>query len=155
MAERPYRHTQVATVTIVPLATGALFCAGLALAIANPIPLAFVLFLVVIGVLFTTLTTEVSNGSLECWFGPGAIKRRIPLRTVESVSVVRNRWYYGWGIRLTPHGWLWNVSGLGAIELQFLGGHRFRIGSDEPDRLADAIRAELGSAGAARSPGRR
>jgi hypothetical protein len=56
---------------------------------------------------------------------------------------VRTPWYYGWGIRLTPYGWLWNVSGTGGVELRFEDGGRFRVGSDEPDRLADAIHLRM------------
>ncbi len=50
-----------------------------------------------------------------------------------------NRWYYGWGIRLTPQGWLWNVAGLDAVELTFSNGKKFRIGTDEPGKLLEAL----------------
>ena len=49
----------------------------------------------------------------------------------------------GWGIRLIPNGWLWNVSGLGAVELSLVNGQRFRIGTDEPEQLATAIQGAL------------
>jgi hypothetical protein len=57
--------------------------------------------------------------------------------------VAKTPWYYGWGIRLTPTGWLWNVSGLARVEVQFDDGHRFRVGSDEPNRLAEALLSEM------------
>ncbi|HEY2931845.1 MAG TPA: hypothetical protein VGK99_08850 [Acidobacteriota bacterium] len=62
--------------------------------------------------------------------------------SVRDVRAVRTPLYYGWGIRLTPSGWLWNISGLGGVEIQFDGGHKFRIGSDEPDRLAEVLRRQ-------------
>jgi hypothetical protein len=43
------------------------------------------------------------------------------------------------GIRLSPGGVLWNVSGLDAVELSLDGGRRFRVGTDEPRALAAAI----------------
>jgi len=90
--------------------------------------------------LFSTLTVIVSDGWLECRFGVGLIWRRIRLSDVRNAEAVRNKWYYGWGIRLTPHGWLWNVAGLDAVELTFANGKKFRIGTDEPGRLLEAIR---------------
>jgi hypothetical protein len=47
--------------------------------------------------------------------------------------------WYGWSIRLTPHGWLYSVSGLAAVELTLQDGKRLRIGTDEPERLCQAI----------------
>jgi hypothetical protein len=35
--------------------------------------------------------------------------------------------------------WVWNVSGLDAVELTLRSGRRFRIGTDEPEELAKAI----------------
>lgn len=96
--------------------------------------------------LFGTLTTEVSKESLRVAFGFGLIRRTIALSRIEEVTVVKNRWYYGWGIRLTPHGWLFNVSGFDAIELRFVGGRKFRIGTDEPEVLVKALRKVLPAA---------
>jgi hypothetical protein len=59
------------------------------------------------------------------------------------VNVVRTPLYYGWGIRPAPHGWMFNVSGLGGVELIFKNNERFRIGSDEPRRLAEAIQNQM------------
>ena len=49
-------------------------------------------------------------------------------------------------MRLGPWGWMYNVSGLDAVEIELKGGGRFRIGTDEPDELVRAIRQgmELG-----------
>ncbi|MDY7014940.1 MAG: hypothetical protein SVX43_15355 [Cyanobacteriota bacterium] len=57
----------------------------------------------------------------------------------EAVAV-KNPWYYGWGIRLTPRGWLFNVSGLDAVEISLNSGRHFRIGTDRPRELERAIR---------------
>jgi hypothetical protein len=93
---------------------------------------------------FFTLTTAVSDVDVRVWFGIGLIRRRIPLGRIAGVRAVRNHWMYGWGIRLLPNGWLWNVSGLGGVELSLVNGRTFRIGTDEPKQLAAAIQEALG-----------
>ncbi len=93
--------------------------------------------------LFATLTVEIDEETLGIRFGPGVIRKRFPLKDIESCQVVTNHWYYGWGIRLTPHGGLYNVSGFNAVELQIKGGKKYRIGTDDPEGLAGAIRYSI------------
>jgi hypothetical protein len=93
-------------------------------------------------VLFSTLTVIVRDETVEVFFGPGLIRRRIPLNRIRGVRAVRTPWYYGWGIRLTPSGWLWNVSGLDGVEIEFNDGSKFRVGSNEPDKLAAVLRRQ-------------
>jgi hypothetical protein len=57
------------------------------------------------------------------------------------VRGARNRWWYGWGIRLTPHGWLYNVWGLDAVEIRRTNGRTLRVGTDDAAPLVEAIRA--------------
>jgi protein-S-isoprenylcysteine O-methyltransferase Ste14 len=136
-----YQHTQVGYLMLAVLGAGiagavyaaAVTGAGGPLAVAGILAGAFLLF--------ATLTTRVRDGRVVVSFGPGLIRRRISLDDIREVRVVRNPWYYGWGIRLTPQGWLWNVSGLWAVELELTSGRRFRIGSDEAEALAEALRA--------------
>jgi hypothetical protein len=65
--------------------------------------------------------------------------RRFELHTIAAASAVKTSWLAGWGIRLTPQGWLYNAWGRGAVRLQFAGGRRFTIGTDEPEALLAAI----------------
>lgn len=90
-----------------------------------------------------SLTTVVSEDDVQVSFGIGLIRRRIALNRITSAEAVRNHWIYGWGIRWIPNGWLWNVSGLDGVELALVNGRRFRIGTDEPERLAAAIQGAL------------
>jgi hypothetical protein len=89
--------------------------------------------------LFGSLTVAVDNEELRHWFGPGFWKKSYQLLDIESATVVRNSWFWGWGIRLTPHGWLYNVSGLDAVQLQLQSGRKLRIGTDDPQGLVEAI----------------
>ena len=89
--------------------------------------------------LFRSLTIEIDSTELRCFFGDGLIKRRFPLVEIISAKPVRNRWYYGWGVRLIPSGWMFNVSGLDAVELVLSNGKRFRIGTDNPQDVVEAI----------------
>lgn len=92
--------------------------------------------------LFGTLTTTVDEIAVHVRFGPvGLIRKRIALTEVTHARAVRNSPVYGWGMRYIPHGQLWNVWGLDAVELQLRNGTRFRIGTDEPQALLGALRS--------------
>lgn len=141
-----YLHTQVGWLlivlvggTLVGVSALLLFSAGLALALPVAVFLALVL------ACFGWLTVRVDESDVMVRFGVGLIRKRIPLAQVRSFRVVRNKWWYGWGIRFTPEGTLWNVSGLGAVELTLDGPKKFRIGSDEPEALEHALVQVLGT----------
>ncbi len=88
---------------------------------------------------FFSLNISVSDKVIQCSFQWNVIQRTILLSDVQQVEIVRNPWYWGWGIRYTPRGWLWNVSGFDAVELTYDNGRHFRIGTDEPTELCAAI----------------
>jgi hypothetical protein len=90
---------------------------------------------------FVSLTVEVDSSTLTCRFGPGFVRKRIPVADIVQATPVTNPWYIGWGIRWYPgRCWVWNVSGLQAVELDMKSGRKFRIGTDEPTALVEAIR---------------
>ena len=137
-----YKHTQVGYVT-----------GGLTLA---ALPLVYYAFMVEAGhlgvlgyavlggfgglaVLFSSLTVKVTEQELVFYFGPGFWTRRFALDDIIGAEVVRNSALYGWGIRYTHHGWLYNVSGLRAVELEIAGEGQIRIGTDEPEALTQAL----------------
>ena len=135
-----YRHTQTGYALLIGLGMGAL----LALAIMPFIPrggvvLIVVVTLVICAILFSTLTVFIGNGVLHAKFGLGLIWKTVKLSEVVSCRVIEIRWWYGWGIHLTPHGWLCNVSGYRAAEITLRNGKRFCLGSDEPTELCEAI----------------
>lgn len=101
--------------------------------------------LALICIMFGSLTVVVEPGSVLVAFGPGLIRKRIPLEHVLECKPARNKWWWGWGIRKIPNGWMYNVSGLDAVELVLRSGRTFRIGTDEPERLARVINEQLAS----------
>lgn len=142
-----YRHTQVSRVTVAGAGIACVAAVWWSLHMPEPTAVAVAVILALVLTLFSTLTVVVEDEAMVVFFGLGLIRRRIPLRRIRDVQMVRMPWYYGWGIRLTPSGWLWNVSGLGGVEIQFDDGHRFRVGSDEPNRLAEALLHEIRALG--------
>lgn len=90
--------------------------------------------------LFYQLETQVTQDAIHIKFGIGLIRKTIPLEEVASTRTVKNSWWYGWGIRLTPYGWLWNIAGYDAVELDFKNTEKsFRIGCKD----AEALKAEI------------
>jgi hypothetical protein len=118
-----------------------LLCLALA-AFVQPrvVPLSVAAFLALMLYLFHSLTVEVDPDRMVVRFGPGLIRKSFPVQRIREAEVVRNQWYYGWGIRLTPHGWLFNVSGLEAVQIRLDNGRQYRVGTDQPDELVAALR---------------
>jgi hypothetical protein len=89
------------------------------------------------------MTVTVEDGKVIVTSGTGHLRKVVDLVEVDECEPVRNRWWYGWGLRLIPNGWLINVSGLDAVELRYRGGGVLRIGTDQPWQLCDAIQLQL------------
>lgn len=140
-----YRHRQIATFMLVCMALAVLVIGFVMWRVPEPADarlavLGVVLVLAAATVLFFGwLTVEIAGGNLSLRFGVGLVRRRWAIAELRSAKAVRNRWYYGWGIRYTPHGWLFNVSGLEAVEIELASGRHYRIGTDEPQALMAAI----------------
>ena len=145
MIER-YRHTQVGYLIIAAMAAVMVWI-GVVLANSgiNWTAIGGLAVIAVALVLFSSLTVVIGEDEVEARFGPGPIRKRFKLNEIESWQVVKNHWYYGWGIRLTPHGVLYTVSGLDAVEIKLRTGKKFRIGTDVPQELEEAIRQAITS----------
>ena len=93
-------------------------------------------------VALSSLTVIVESGWIAARFRFGWPERRIDLHRVAVARTVRNRWWYGLGIRKIPRGWMYNVWGLDAVELDLDADRVFRIGTADADRLLAAVEAE-------------
>lgn len=92
---------------------------------------------------FSRLTVRVSGGEVRVGFGPGWPRRVFGSYEIVGFRPVRNKWYFGWGVRKIPGGWMYNVWGLDAVELELASGKKFRIGTNEPDALVAALTTHL------------
>ena len=138
-----YRHTQIGYLTLIVIIVAAL---GIAVSLPNearPVTLGVAALLVIIAVLFSSLTVEVGGEELRFHFGPGFWRKRVALSEVAAATPMQSSWWEGWGIRFTLRGMLYNVSGTDAVEIELRSGRRFRIGTDEPEALVQAIRAAI------------
>ena len=105
---------------------------------------AAVVFMVIILLLiasFTTLTVMINEKYLRIRFGYGIFRKKFKLEDIVSAKVVKNHWYYGWGIKFSvkPRAWIFNVSGFDAVQIEMENGKLYRIGTDEPEDLEQAI----------------
>ena len=139
-----YRHTQ--TGILGPIVAGTLVVIVIAVITGAAPPLGQSLLLVAFAVVmtlvllaFNRLTVTVDDEAVTATFGWGWPRRRIDLADIDTAAAVRNSWWYGYGIRLTPRGWMFNVWGLDAVEIRMTDGRAFRIGTDEPGDLVAAL----------------
>ncbi|MEA3476083.1 MAG: hypothetical protein U9R23_06575 [Candidatus Cloacimonadota bacterium] len=143
---KKYKHTQTGNLMLIVL------CIVLAFIVFfmsffgfNTIGFIVVLIVILALWMFTKLTVEIDSEFLRIKFGAGIIRKKFPINEIKSCREVKNHWYYGWGIRITPHGILYNVSGLFAVELEMKKGRKYRIGTDEPEKLVQAIQEAIGT----------
>ena len=93
--------------------------------------------------LFHSLTVRVSRSDIALSFGVGLIRKQFPIGDISSASIVQNRWYNGFGIRKIRGGWLYNVSGFDAIEIQLKNERKYRIGTNQPKELLAAVESAI------------
>lgn len=141
-----YEHTQVGYLIIVAMAA-AMVLIGIILATAgtNWIAIVVLVVLAIALVSFPSLTVVIGEEELVVQFGSGLIRKRFKLNEIQSCQAVKIPWYRGWGIRLTPNGMLFRVSGLQAVEINLRTGKRYLIGTDVPQELEEAIRQAINS----------
>ena len=143
-----YEHTQTGTASLFFLGLPILMVV-LAVLLSNQpealLPLFFIVaFLLSVMLIFRSLTVRVDFDNIQISFGLNAFCTVIPCRQITGVSVVRNPLWMGLGIHFIRQGMIYNVSGLGGVEISLSGGRRVRIGSDEPAVLAQAIQQAAG-----------
>jgi len=138
-----YEHTQVGHVIIWSLLAIILIVSGFAGLSHREIPLVVSIILLVCLVLFYKLRITIEDETLCASFGPGIIRKRVRLAEIVGCEPIRIRWWYGWGIHLTPFGWLYNVSGLDAVAITLRAGRKFALGTDDPHGLLAALRAAI------------
>jgi len=140
-----YEHSQIGYLTICVLFGAAVFVAVMGIiapADQSGLRLTAVIemILLICAILFSKLTIKIDDETLRACFAMGFICKKVPLAEIAMCELIRIRWWYGWGIRLTPYGWLYNVSGLDAVAITLGNGRKFALGTDDPHGLVAAIR---------------
>ncbi len=93
---------------------------------------------------FGVLTVRVTQKEVTWRFGIGPFSKRVALHRIRHVEPRRSPWYWGWGIRWTPSGWLWRAHGLDAVWLERDSGKWIGVGTADPEGLTRAIRGAAG-----------
>ena len=140
-----YEHTQIGHVIIWSLLAIILIASGGL--IGSPFhrepPVVVSIILLICLVLFYKLRITIEDETLRASFGPGIIRKRVRPAEIVGCEPIRIRWWYGWGVHLTPCGWLYNVSDLDAVTITLRDGRKFALGTNDPHGLTTAIRAGI------------
>jgi hypothetical protein len=99
---------------------------------------AIILFICLL--IFYKLTISIDNTYFSFKLVIGLIGKKYLISDIQSCKSVRNNPLFGIGIRKIPKGWLYNVSGLNAVELIFKNKKsKVRIGTNKPDEIVRTI----------------
>lgn len=146
-----YKHTQIGyLMLVVTLAVLAFFTRIQMMARAEPLSAdsgtnllvtATMILILLILASFCSLQVVIDEKCVRIKFGYGIYQKKFLLHDILSAKTVKNHWYYGWGIRgwLWPKMWMYNVSGFDAVEIKLKNGKTYRIGTDEPEKLEQAM----------------
>ena len=141
-----YKHTQIGYLGIVIFIIGGFVFGGILMQNGFS-PSFFAIAAIVLFLLasFISLKVMIEGTHLGVQFGYGLYSKRFLLNEIVSVKIVKNHWYYGWGIRLWfwPYMWIYNISGFDAVEIELSNGKIYRIGTDEPKKLEYAIQQAI------------
>ena len=136
-----YREMQVSWLMVaVAVVAVALLAFILRTAPLQPISLIPMVVIALAIAMFGFMSVTVTPETLYVTMGVGIVRRAIARSEIRRMTVVRNPWYWGWGVRLYSGGTMYSVSGLRAVELTLQNGRAIRIGSRDPDRLLQMLR---------------
>ena len=89
---------------------------------------------------FYKMTIIINTRDVSFILGIGLVSKSYKISDLRSCKPVTNSVLSGIGIRMLPNGWLYNVTGLKAIELQFRNKKSVvRIGTDRPENGWDTF----------------
>lgn len=141
----PYRHTQ-RSVLMSGLAIASAV-AALAGVVATGLGatrwwwVATFAFIAIVMATASRLDVTVDDEAVTASFRWGWPRRRLAVSDIAAVTAVTNSWWHGWGIRKVSRGWMYNVAGYDAVQLELGSTRMFRIGTDDQPGLVDAIDA--------------
>jgi hypothetical protein len=144
----PKKYTQVGTASILIMVPLFLFFSGMAISsgLTNRpdfMIMGFVSILMLLCCLtFYKITIAVSQTQVSFKMGIGLFGKTYQMSDIRQCRPVSNSFIAGIGIRMLPNGWLYNVSGIKAIELQFKNKYSVvRIGTNKPEEISEYIQS--------------
>ncbi len=152
--DEEYRYTQIGLVTILMILLAGAFTAFVIISglVSSAGPVLKVVGLVVVGFFvlvlaaFYSFTIQIAGGILNVWFGFGVGKRSIDIADIRSIQIVKTPWYYFWGIKSIPGGWLYSIAPGGrALELVFMDNRVIHLGTDRPEEIKARLDPIIGT----------
>jgi hypothetical protein len=141
-----FKFTQVGTFSLaimVPVfifSLVMLFTSGMNDPAQIPVFAIIIMIFLICLLIFYKLTIYIDENYVGFSLGIGLIKKKYPVSEIKSCRAVKNSPFTGLGIRKILNGWLFNVSGLNAIELTFRNNDSvIRIGTDKPEEVSQII----------------
>jgi len=104
------------------------------------------LLLIIIFGLFHKLTIQLNGNKISAYFGFGFFKKEMSLEDIDvaSIQVIKINWLTGLGIRITNHGWLYNVNFGSAVFFNSKDKRKtFFVGTDDFENLRRILIEEI------------
>lgn len=142
-----YKQTQygkflIIIITIISIAT---FASLLLTATKENFSVGFLilipLLLITVLLLFYKLTIIITREKIEAKLGIGLIKKTMFIKNINynTIEEIKMPAIYGIGIRLTPHGWLYNVKFGNAIKIKS-DKKTFLVGTEDFKTIQDILK---------------
>lgn len=141
--EAKYKHTQYGLLMFVVFLMTGILIGVVALTILSEgrtLSAILMIGLYLFGLaLFYSLTIEISGEKLNFWFGIGVVRKTIMLSDIQSITEVKNPWYYFWGVKSIQDGWFYAIAPGAAVEIELRNGGIIQLGTNQPMKLIQAI----------------
>lgn len=145
------KYTQFGTISVIILLPLLILFTGMLIKYWLPNSPAFFIYLFIVLTLlicvftFYQLTIKVSQSHVSFKLGVGLWGKKYKISDIKSCRPVSNSVVSGIGIRMLSNGWLYNVTGLKAIELEFKNRKSvIRIGTNRPEEISELIQSLIG-----------
>lgn len=103
----------------------------------------FIILIVILSIILLMtfkLRVSIEDKQLTLSYGVGLFKKRFDLSDIANVSMVKNKWYCGWGVRISSEGTMYNISGFEGVKIDFRSGVSIVVGTNEPLELYEALK---------------
>ena len=141
--EAEYKNTQFGALTIIILLLVGLLIAPITLSLLDEgqllVALIMIALYLLVLALFYALTVQISDGKLKFWFGIGLISKTYSLNEIQSTQEVKDPWYYFWGVKSIPGGWLYAIAPGNALEIVLKNGKIVHLGTNQSKKLKEAM----------------